>query len=316
MPEGIIEEYRRVLMATILVVDDSAVDRHRVGGLLGKYPTLTAVYAATGSEALEVIDREAPDAVLTDLRMPGMNGLELVEAIRTKCPSLPVILMTAYGSEDIAALALERGAASYVPKRNLSRQLFETVSNVLEVTQANRGHQRVLEGLRRAEAQFELDNDPGLIPHLVGHLRENLLGMKVCNENEVMRVGMALREALMNAIWHGNLELSSTSPDERGKANEPLIAERCQQPPYRDRRVHLLAKESREEVVYVVRDDGPGFNPSLLPSLRDPATWDKFGDRGLVLIRTFMDEVRYNKNGNEITMIKRRGTRGRQAAQV
>ena len=295
-------------MATVLVVDDSAVDRHRVGGLLVKYPALTAVFASAGHEALEVISREVPDVVLADLRMPGMNGLELVEAIKNLVPRLPVILMTAYGSEDIATLALQRGAASYVPKRNLSRQLFDTLSNVLEVTQAIRGHQRVLECLRRSEFEFVLENDPSLVPHLVGHLRENLIGMKLCNENEVIRVGMALREALMNAIWHGNLELTSTSPEEGRKVNVPLLVDRCQQAPYRDRRVHLLVKESPDEVVYVIRDEGPGFDPSLLPDLRDPATWEKFGERGLVLIRTFMDEVRFNKTGNEITMVKRRAT--------
>jgi CheY-like chemotaxis protein len=295
-------------MATVLVVDDSAVDRHRVGGLLRKYPAVTALYASAGQEALEVIGRDMPDVVLADLRMPGMNGLELVEAIKSTVPRLPVILMTAYGSEDIAILALQRGAASYVPKRNLSRQLFETLSNVLEVTQAVRGHQRALQCLRRSDLDFELENDPSVVPHLVGHLRENLLGMRVCNENEVIRIGMALREALMNAIWHGNLELTSHSPEEGGKANEPLLAARRQQPPYRDRHVHLLVKESPDEVIYVIRDEGPGFNPALLPDLRDPATWDRFGERGLVLIRSFMDEVRYNKSGNEITMIKRRGT--------
>ncbi len=295
-------------MANVLVVDDSAVDRHRVGGLLRKYPALTALFASAGQEALEIIGRETPDVVLADLRMPGMNGLELVEAIRTAVPRLPVILMTAYGSEDIATLALQRGAASYVPKRNLSRQIFETLSNVLEVTQSARGHQRVLDCLRKSEMEFVLDNDPSLVPHVVGHLRENLLGMKLCDENEAIRIGMALREALMNAIWHGNLQLTSTSPDDGVKAADPLLAERCQQPPYKDRRVHLRVHESCEEVIYVIRDEGPGFDPSLLPDLRDPATWDKFGARGLVLIRTFMDEVRYNKTGNEITMIKRRTT--------
>src|SRR5262249_41632397 len=162
--------------------------------------------------------------------------------------------------------------------------------NVLEVIQANRGHQRVLECLRQSELQFVLDNDPSLIPHLIGHLRENLLGMRLCNENELIRGGMALREALMNAIWHGNLELSAASPEEPEPANDQLVAERRQRLPYRDRRVHLLVKESPNEVVYVIRDEGPGFNPSLLSDLRDPATWDKFGERGLVLIRTFMDE--------------------------
>src|SRR4051812_37180489 len=107
-------------MATALVVDDSAVDRHRVGGMLSKHPGWTAAYAASVGEALAALQAHVPDVVLTDLRMPGRNGLDLVEEIKRKYPSLPVILMTAFGSEDVAILALERGAASYVPKRNLS----------------------------------------------------------------------------------------------------------------------------------------------------------------------------------------------------
>jgi CheY-like chemotaxis protein len=293
-------------MPTVLVVDDSAVDRHRVGSLLQKHPNLTVTYAGSGPEALASLDGQPPDLVLTDLRMQGMNGLELVEAIKGRSPSLPVILMTAFGSEDIAILALQRGAASYVPKRNLSRQLFDTVISVLEVTQAQRGHQRVLEMLQRTEFHFRLDNDLSRLTPLIGHLRENLLGLRVCNANEVLRVGLALREALMNAICHGNLELGSAPPGEGEKAYLELVAERARQAPYCDRRVYLCVKEVPGEVVYVVRDDGPGFNPATLPDHRDPATLEKFSDRGLVLIRNFMDEVRHNDKGNEITLIKRR----------
>jgi CheY-like chemotaxis protein len=293
-------------MATVLVVDDSAVDLHRVGSLLRKDPGLTAVFAASGEEALAVIGRQPPDLVLTDLRMPGINGLDLVEAVRGTHPSLPVILMTAYGSEDIAILALQRGAASYVPKRNLNRQLFETVSNVLAVAQARRGHQRVMDCLQRTESSFQLDNDPSLVPPLIGHLREELLGLKLCDENELIRVGVALREALVNAICHGNLELGPGDPEKDDRAWRELLAERAGQPPYRDRRVHLAVRGSRGEAVYVVRDEGPGFNPALLPDPCDPATLEKYSDRGLVLIRHFMDEVHHNDAGNQITLIKRR----------
>jgi CheY-like chemotaxis protein len=293
-------------MPAVLVVDDSAVDRHRVSSLLQKRPGMTVTHAASGAEALACLDAQRPDVVLTDLRMQGMNGLELVEAIKARSPSLPVILMTAFGSEDIAILALQRGAAGYVPKRNLGRQLFDTVVNVLDLTQARAGHRRVLGLLQRAELHFRLDNDTSHIPYIVAHLREGLLGMQACDENGAIRLGLALREALMNAICHGNLELGSTPAGEGEAAYLGLAAERARQAPYRDRQVSLDVKGSPEEVVFVVRDEGPGFDPTSLPDHRDPATLEKSSDRGLVLIRNFMDEARHNAKGNEITLIKRR----------
>src|ERR1700722_9974854 len=109
-------------MAKILVVDDSLVDQRLAGRLLQEHSdnvyldkpmAVQVVYANNGKEALDVIPRDRPDLVLTDLQMPELNGLELVDALRDKFPALPVILMTAHGSEDIALQALRRGAASY-----------------------------------------------------------------------------------------------------------------------------------------------------------------------------------------------------------
>ena len=73
--------------------------------------------AGNGREAMDLLRLDLPDIVLTDLDMPVMDGLELVQAIRRDYPALPVILMTAMGSENVAAKALHHGAASYVRKR-------------------------------------------------------------------------------------------------------------------------------------------------------------------------------------------------------
>ena len=74
--------------------------------------------------------------------------------------------------------------------------------------------------------------------------------------------------------------------------------------PDQDRRVHVYAKESRRQAVYVIRDEGPGFDPSALPDPTDPSNLEKASGRGLLLIRTFMDEVHHNEDGNQITMVK------------
>jgi CheY-like chemotaxis protein/anti-sigma regulatory factor (Ser/Thr protein kinase) len=302
-------------MATVLVVDDSAVDRHQAGSLLetpsgvancGCGGRLTVVYASDGREALAAIEHALPDLVVADLRMPGMDGLELVEVIKAQHPSLPVILMTAYGSEDIALLALQRGAAGYVPKRRLAPNLAETVASVLELNQAKRGHQRVLACLAATESRFVLENDESLLPHLIAHLRGLLGEMKLCDENQQLRVCVALREALINAMHHGNLEVRSSLLEEDNKSYLDLLAERRRQSPYQDRRVHVTVKQTSAEAAYSVRDEGPGFDPGALPDPRDPGNLDKLSGRGILLIRTFMDDVRHNESGTEITMIKRR----------
>jgi CheY-like chemotaxis protein/anti-sigma regulatory factor (Ser/Thr protein kinase) len=292
-------------MVTVLVAEDSPTQALEIKALLedGGYQT---EMAANGLKALEIIARAPPDIVLTDLVMPEMNGLELVEAIRRDFPAVPVILMTAHGSEEIASRALQQGAACYVPKAKLEEDIFTTLERILAVTKPERHRMHALESLAQTEYKFILHNDPELIPPIVGHLEELLGWLRLCDKTESMRVAVALQEALVNAIDHGNLEVSSELRQQDEQNYCALVAERRRQPPYRDRRVYLAAKLSPAEVVYHIRDEGPGFDPSTLPDPADPANLERIGGRGLMLIRTFMDKVFHNQSGNEITLIKHR----------
>src|SRR5262249_40063385 len=132
------------------------------------------------------------------------------------------------------------------------------------------------------------------IAPLVGHLEAGLTRMALCDETGLIRIAVALREALVNAMEHGNLEVSSVLREGDGRSYHELVQARRQQSPYCDRRVHLTVKESRSEAVYAVRDEGPGFDPSILPDPTDPANLEKVSGRGLLLICTFMDEVHHD----------------------
>jgi len=294
-------------MQTILVVDDVALDRHLAGTLLEEHPGWTAVFAEDGREALALIKLKVPDVVVTDLQMPEMNGLELVEAVRRDYAYVPVILMTAHGSEEIAVAALKAGAASYVPKRDLAHDLVPTTNKVLDMARASRNRQQVLDCLVETELHFVLSNDPQRVQPLISHLQDHMTLMNLVDQGGLIRVGTALHECLINAMEHGNLELTSELREgENGEAYRKLVDERRQQQPYRDRRVLVVARFSGNEAVYVVRDEGLGFDPIKLPDPTDPANLQKCSGRGLLLIRTFMEEVSFNETGNEITMIKRR----------
>jgi CheY-like chemotaxis protein len=297
-------------MAVVLVVDDSAVDRRLVGGMLGKSPGLVVQYAADGKEAMAFIEAEQPDIVVTDLVMPEMDGLALVSAVVDRFPQIPIILMTGKGSEEIAVAALRAGAASYVPKTALHQLLVETALDILAMTQDRRTCQRLMECLGTGEFAFTLGNDAELIPSLVSYVQRIATSVGLCDDSDVIRVCIALEESLRNAMFHGNLEISSEIREGDPQAYAELLTERLSASPWRDRRLFVNVRLSRTGGTFVVRDEGPGFDPASLPDPTDPANLERVSGRGLLLMRTFMDEVRFNATGNEVTMIKHCGGNG------
>lgn len=298
-------------MARVLIVDDSPVDRRLAGGLLDKQAHLEISYAEHGKQALEQFAKQPPDIVVTDLQMPQMNGLELVSAIRARFPLVPVILMTAQGSEDIAVQALESGAASYVPKGNLARDLLDTVENVLATVRADRRHEKLLECQTHIDTKFTLENDPSLIPPLVDLVQRYIARMKLCDDTGRIRVGIALEEALLNALYHGNLDLKTEELREASSGlvqpgTLSLIDQRRAQKPFADRRLHVHIVMSPQRGTFAIRDEGQGFDTHRTPDPADPASLERESGRGLVLMRTFMDDVKYNDQGNEVTLTKNR----------
>lgn len=292
-------------MSSVLIVEDSPTQAQTIQYLLEDAGFQVSV-AGQGLEALASIGQALPDIVVTDLEMPQMNGLQLVEAVRRDYPTVPVILMTAHGSEEIAALALRQGAASYVPKIHLEQDLVATIARILAVTKVDSHNRLALECLVAAESNFLLHNDPALITPIIGHLEDVLARLRLCDATERMRTGVALQEALLNAIYHGNLEVSSELRQEDEKKFHAMVQERRGAAPYRTRRIQVSAKITPDQAIYTVRDEGPGFDPSDLPDPTDLANLERVGGRGLLLIRTFMDKVYHNETGNEITLIKKR----------
>ena len=99
------------MAAQILVVDDSPADRLFLGHFLRRHTEFTITFANDGMDAIESVQRQRPALIVSDLRMPGMNGLEFVRKLNVLDLNIPVILMTSFGSEQIAVDALSAAAA-------------------------------------------------------------------------------------------------------------------------------------------------------------------------------------------------------------
>lgn len=290
----------------ILVVDDSPTQVRQIQMVL-EGDGLTVKTACDGEEAMQCIQVDPPLLVVTDLQMPNMNGLELVAAVKSQAASLPVILTTSQGSESIAAQALQEGASSYVPKRDLSSALVPVVRQVLAVNQATQSVREVAQFAIESSISLSLENDELLVPKVISRLELPMVELNLFDEGERMQIAMALDEALLNAMAHGNLEVSSDLRQiDDGKPYIDLIEKRKKLAPYNERRVTVQMNATLESATIVIRDEGPGFDLSSLRDPTDPENLEKAGGRGLLLINAFMDEVRHNERGNEITMIKKK----------
>ena len=115
----------------ILVVDDEPAQLELVGGFLRKRGFDVAL-APDGREALQRFRREPFNLVLTDQKMPGLSGLELIEAVRAQNTETPVIVMTAYGTIETAVAAIKAGAADYLTKPLNLDELLHRVEQVRE----------------------------------------------------------------------------------------------------------------------------------------------------------------------------------------
>src|ERR671922_2279585 len=115
----------------ILIVDDEEVLRDVLEVVLRK-EGFDAVLAATGEEALNVLDTEEVDLVILDIMLPGISGIDTLRAIRIANPTLPVIVITAFSSIDGAIEAMKHGAFHYIPKPFKNEEVILTVNKALE----------------------------------------------------------------------------------------------------------------------------------------------------------------------------------------
>lgn len=165
----------------------------------------------------------------------------------------------------------------------------------------------------KTASEFVLENRPASIAALVAHLRDTMQNVGFADKSTIIRICGALTESLDNALYHGNLELSSQLRHGDHSAWYAAIAERQQLSPYRDRRIFVAVEISKTAVSITIRDEGPGFDYSKLPDPTAASNIDSATGRGVYLVRNLMDEVCFNASGNEITFVKHISSRGGRA---
>ncbi|MCC9640666.1 ATP-binding protein [Rhodopirellula sp. JC740] len=303
----------------VLIIESDADARDELVRIL-EDDSFEVVSAKTCDQSLEHLSVDTFDLIITELpQCKSMSGssspssdagtaaIRWVEQLRALAPRVPIILITREGAEPVAGEALMRGAATYIPLHLASEGLVETVEQVLKVSRSASQATDIDQCVSRIKLELVLPSHEQLVPAVIARLEHELEQLHLFDEMTWTQIAMALDEAILNAMIHGNLEVESALREvDDGKAYQEKIARHRETSPYAERRTYVTLTATRSQAVFVIRDQGPGYDVSALPDPTDPANLESIGGRGLLLISAFMDEIHHNEIGNELTMIKRK----------
>jgi DNA-binding response OmpR family regulator len=271
----------------VLIADDEEIVRSAlIEILLAGAGVAEADEAADGAAALEKARASSYDLVVTDLKMPRMDGLELLSALRRELPCLPVIIVTAMREEESVIRSLAEGAWDYILKPFRPEHIVAAVRRAIAAGGSqNQGMLRVVaDGVGRLELTASSENE-----HLwrFRDFTQLLLRSSLAPEQRE-EIRFAVEELGRNAIEWGN----------RG---DPA------------KRVRLAYQLLPDRIVFEIEDEGEGFLPEAVAdpfedifghALRRRREGKRAGGYGIHLVRKLMDEVRYNEKGNAVVMTK------------
>ena len=273
--------------ARILVVDDDP-DIHVLLASILKDAGFQVDSAFNGAEALERLQNGSYNLVLTDVRMPGMDGLELLQRIHERRPSTPVVVMTADNTPENLIHSIREKAFSYFSKPFSSAAVLEMVERALEKP-AESDDIEVLSA-RPGWIVLQLRCKLDVADRLLQFLSE--LPFEVPAE-EKDNIATAFRELLVNAIEHGG----RLDPEQK---------------------VEVAYIRLSQAILYYIRDPGKGFSfDNLAHAAVSSAPDNPFGHMevrtqagmrpggfGILMTRQIADELVYNEKGNQVLLVK------------
>ncbi len=275
---------------TILVVDDDPIVRRIVARGLSKNASYDVVDVDSAESAIEWLRAQdfRCDLVLTDMKMPGMSGEELIISIENVAPHIPFIVISAYQEERDIVRCLAVGAYDYLLKPIKTEDLCACVQQTLLRHQRGGG---TLDGMsvQSSVAGWVELTAPSRFEYVDRFQRfTSLLGTIPISKEKRAELRLALSEMGQNAIEWGN-------------RNDPT------------KQIHLSYCLFHDRIVFKIVDEGPGFNPhGVADPSSDPLqhvvnrmkSGKRPGGYGIFITRKLMDEVVYSDTGNIVLLTK------------
>jgi CheY-like chemotaxis protein/anti-sigma regulatory factor (Ser/Thr protein kinase) len=270
----------------ILIVDDDAAVLDIVSSALRGEGHIEK--ASTAEEALEKLTHTAFDVVVTDVVMPGMGGIELLQRVCELRPDTRVIVMTGESEPDTVAASLRHHAFSYLVKPFTMGALREAVQQAF--SSVNGADDICILSAKPTWISLSLRCKMEIADRIVNFLRAMDVDLRHEDQD---RIATAFRELLINAIEHGG-------------HSDP------------EKRVELTYVRTTGALIYYLHDPGEGFSMEKIPHAAisnqpdDPVGHTEIRDQlgirpggfGLLLTRNLADELIFSEKGNEVMLVK------------
>jgi YesN/AraC family two-component response regulator len=265
--------------ARLLVVDDEfSILTHLGQFLSGK--GFNVMLASDGKEALDIFRKRSVDLILSDVKMPGINGVQLLKAVKDVNPRIPVILISGYRDVNTVVDALKAGAENFLTKPLNMDELVSVVERSLNLSCIRLVTSEHFLQLEQTTT-MEVPSQSEWICEVINQISLSAVAVGFAQYDLDNNIKLALIEAVTNAMEHGN----------RWDINKNVTIE-------------LVSKPNELQVK--VCDQGKGFNHSGVPDPTDEVNLMCERGRGIFLMRAIMDEISYQEPGNCLTLIKRK----------
>ncbi len=262
------------------------------------------------SSMVGALERGTYDIIIADVALSGPDSAKVLREILEKHPSQAIIAVSPNATyED--ALTMFRSGATDLLARPIDFSWLERVVQQIVFSRRNDARERATYRFvtsERTEMRFscaDVAQVSSISLPVVGRLAQS--GM--LSHTEALKIRLAVQEAVLNGLEHGNLELDSQWKEEIGEDGSDMFSsvrkDRLADPNYADRYVYVTLQFSDGSLEITVRDEGKGFLNSKVVQANGKVDSLACSGRGLALMSSAVDEVRFGKNGSVVTMIKR-----------
>lgn len=293
-------------LPNLLIIDPEANYRNQMEEILTEKIDIT--YVSNIKDAIEKCWERNYQLIMVETELPNNeDAFEFIEKVRIKMPESMFIVLTKDAKMANAVEAFQSGAIDFIAKPVNVKDILSILTKFQSLTSYSRMSYDVQGMVVEEKRSFVLPTDFYLINLFLDDLMKMIQNFPDFNKSESRGIRFSLYEMIVNAMEHGNLEISY---EEKKNLLEEFIdyyeylESKAKEPAYRNRKVWFSYHFTENKIVFVITDEGPGFDVSKVPSPKDAQNINNLNGRGILITKINMNEVMYNEKGNSVTLVK------------